>query len=498
MRKFLILGLILMLFFTCATVSAEDAIADDIISVEDSVSDDIVSEDVSEEVLCDENEVADSISVGENQALEQSDDVETLGADEGTFTQLQEEINTAGPGSTITLGKNYTREKGFDGEITFANDISVDGNGYTVDAGGYGRIFNITGRDVTIKNMILINAYETGGAMYGGTAINCTFSNNKAGWGYGGAAICEGTAINCTFTNNYAIEGCPAIQNGTAINCTFRNNTAGYVGGAMSGLAINSTFISNYAPSGGAMYESSAENCTFINNKASCGGAMHGGSAVKCTFINNHAMDLGPATYNTSLKNCTFENNTDGVTHLEASSISVVYNKKAYLIVTLKDSQGKPVSNQEVYYGARTSVSKTDSKGQVKILIANLAPKKYTFKFVHEEDGYYSESRLAVNVTVKKATPKITAKTKTFKKAVRVKKYTITLRNNIKKVMKKRKVYIKVKGKTYSAKTNNKGKATFKIKNLKKKGTFKAVITYKGNKYYKKVTKKVKIKMHSH
>ena len=61
--------------------------------------------------------------------------------------------------------------------------------------------------------------------------------------------------------------------------------------------------------------------------------------------------------------------------------------------------------------------------------------------------------------------------------------------------MKNVKLYLKVNKKTYTAKTNSKGKATFKIKNLKKKGTFKATVTYKGNKYYNKVTKKINIKI---
>ena len=59
--------------------------------------------------------------------------------------------------------------------------------------------------------------------------------------------------------------------------------------------------------------------------------------------------------------------------------------------------------------------------------------------------------------------------------------------------MAKVKLTLKVKGKTYKAKTNAKGKATFKIKNLKKKGKYKATVRFKGNTYYNKVTKKVKI-----
>ena len=68
------------------------------------------------------------------------------------------------------------------------------------------------------------------------------------------------------------------------------------------------------------------------------------------------------------------------------------------------------------------------------------------------------------------------------------------MKNHLNKVMKNTKVTIKVNKKTYTAKTNGKGVATFKITKLNKKGTFKAVITYKGNTYYNKVTKKVNIK----
>ncbi len=61
--------------------------------------------------------------------------------------------------------------------------------------------------------------------------------------------------------------------------------------------------------------------------------------------------------------------------------------------------------------------------------------------------------------------------------------------------MKNTKVTIKVNKKTYTAKTNNKGVAIFKITKLNKKGTFKSTVTYNGNKYYNKVTKKINIKV---
>ena len=92
-----------------------------------------------------------------------------------------------------------------------------------------------------------------------------------------------------------------------------------------------------------------------------------------------------------------------------------------------------------------------------------------------------------------KATPKLTAKAKSFKRTLKTKKSQVTLKTNKNQAMKKTKITLKVNGKTYHATTNKYGKAIFKITKLTKKGKFTAVIKYNGSKYYKTKTVKAKL-----
>ena len=182
-------------------------------------------------------------------------------------------------------------------------------------------------------------------------------------------------------------------------------------------------------------------------------------------------------------------------TAISASAVSIVYNQNKNLVATLKDANGKAIGGVDVFIsimGVKYPL-KTDNNGQIKQSLSSLPPKIHTITFAFDGNSNYLKSTKTVKVTVKKATPKITAKAKTFKKSVKTKKYAITLKNNLNKVMKNTKVTIKVNKKTYTARTNSKGVATFKITKLSKKGTFKSVITYKGDSYYNKVTKKVNI-----
>ena len=204
--------------------------------------------------------------------------------------------------------------------------------------------------------------------------------------------------------------------------------------------------------------------------------------------------------YNNDIENYTGCNDSEivkvkkGTVKLTAGAITTTYNIKKNLVITLKNSQGKALKGIKIKVALKGAKKyTTDKKGRVKIAVGSLAPKKYTAKITFSGNKNYAKSSKSVKVTVKKATPKLTAKAKTFKKSLKTKKYTITLKTNKNKALSKVKVTLKVKGKTLTAKTNSKGKAIFKIKNLNKKAKVTATVKFAGNKYYKAVTKKVKI-----
>ena len=208
-------------------------------------------------------------------------------------------------------------------------------------------------------------------------------------------------------------------------------------------------------------------------------------------------MELGSLSYrkmnntNVCLKAFTVKLDTEIV----AGALTCVYNGGKYLTATLKDSKNRPISNKRVSItlNGQTGTLTTDSNGQIRLSTNNLDVKTYVATISFDGDNSYAKSAVNVKVTVKKATLKLTAKAKKFKKSVKTKRYTVILKTNQNKAMNCVKVTLKVKGKTYKAITNAKGKATFKIKNLKKKGKFTAKVKFSGNAYYNAVTKNVKI-----
>ena len=179
-------------------------------------------------------------------------------------------------------------------------------------------------------------------------------------------------------------------------------------------------------------------------------------------------------------------------------------NKNLYLTIlvkgynyniALKDAKGKVLANKKITmnYNGKTYTAKTNSKGIVtfKIKATAIGSKKASIKF--DGDNTYQSSTRSVIIKAIKQPSKITAYKKTFRVKTKIKQYTITLKDSKGKYISKGTVYLKIHGKTYKAITNSKGKATFKITKLTKKGKFTGYIKYNGNKYYSSTSKKILI-----
>ena len=242
----------------------------------------------------------------------------------GSFSELNKIINSNND-SDIYLSRDYyffvDEDSSLVNGIVINREVTIHGNGFTIDGAVLARIFQVNNKNVILKDITFLNGktpgQSSGGAISGDcSAINCIFIHNSAN--INGGAMYKGTAINCTFKENYAKFNAEsyasggAMHEGTAINCIFENNTAEINGGALSlSTAINCTFISNMAKwNGGALYETRAVNCIFRDNYAKeYGGAIESGFAENCDFINNFAGFCGGATDDTNVTHCNFYNN---------------------------------------------------------------------------------------------------------------------------------------------------------------------------------------------
>lgn len=184
---------------------------------------------------------------------------------------------------------NPTTDSNYTGGINIGrDDFIIDGKGHTINADKQSRIFNITGKNVILKNIRFVNGYapDGGGAIYsknGLSLIGCEFINNSADR-LGGAVFVEGNCLNCEF-------------NSTFINNSAYNAGAIYFNGEMTSNRISGCFENNSAErAGGAIYikgDASNNNFTseFYNNRANkaSGGAIF--------FFNNASGNIFESIY---------------------------------------------------------------------------------------------------------------------------------------------------------------------------------------------------------
>jgi hypothetical protein len=535
-RYLLIVLLCTAIIFSISAASANDlnATGSDEMAIGNDYDDVISAGDEDLQAACEEDAISLSDEDLEKQPL--SDEVKSAGTK--TFTDLNKLIN-GNKNRKIYLNNDYTYDSKTDSKfkygIKITRSVTIYGNGHTISGNEKARIFFVSHHNVVFRNINFINGnvdYNdnqiNGGAIYGDcTCYNCNFINNYA---VNAGAMDQGTAINCKFINNSAsywggaayyisaynckFEGNSACYGGAlwycfaAKNCEFTNNFASLYGGAANTIpAVNCKFVNNEAMYGGALNSGTAVNCVFIDNEADYGGATYGTDVNNCRFTDNYASNYGGAMYKGSVIKSTFKYNTakkagNNVYKTKSKLESTISLKKSldlvrgskYVIATLKDSTKTPIKKAKVYIkvNGKTKKVKTNSKGQVIMSVKGIA-KGSDIKLVFKGNKNYKKSKTRDYwFYVCKSKTKIAAKNMKYK-AKKAKKFKVALKSSKNKPIKNKKVTLKVNKKLYKAKTNRKGKATFKLSKLAKKGSYKAVIKYKGNKKYGSAQKTVKI-----
>ena len=381
--------------------------------------------------------------------------------------------------------------------------------------GAIGGAVNTWGDDSSITNCVFSNcqAYDSVPSyLLWGRDVDIT--------AYGGAIYAAGDRITIshnTFENNKAITGSPQyeksqqyIRGGAIYNygddCTisnniFRGNSANYDkitcrGGAVYNYGDNvkitgNLFYNNNADYGGAVYNV-GHRVTFSNNKFNYntadnmgsaiytngdnvvidsnnfkGNKLNGGSSTQVIYnsksngvlSNNRLVSTSASTFGTIGSygdDATIKNNVFDDRHDTTITVNKNVGYGDYIIISVKDDQGNPVSGAKVNVNiGKSKTYTTDKNGQIKISTDNLKLKKYGLKASFAGNGGNLGSSVNVKVSVKKGTPKIVAKNKKFKKSAS-KKYQIKITSKTGKAIKKMKVTLKINGKSYKATTNKK------------------------------------------
>lgn len=471
----------------------------------------VSASDLNDEIAATED--GDMLEITEENGIIESAQEDILSAsDNGTFTALQQKIDEANASSTITLDRDYTFDEGFSTRgIIIDKDLTINGNGHTINGLSKSRIFliklgKLAPNKVVLNNIKLINGNTNlyGGALFNYadlTVNNCQFDGNHAK--YAGGAICSIGYLECKnskFNKNIA-DG----DGGAIFTLSWRGTLEN-----MIWILINSSqegnldFLTDYANDDTLVYaQETISNCVFTNNEAKGrgGGAIYGFGHInieKSTFTSNKAGEKGGAVFgnkNLFISDSKFTNNKasvyGGAVYFRCHDQGGHYENKKWVSkinfysnsiknsVFTKNTAGKGGA----IYAFRYSDSDT---------VHCAKAVKCTF-----EANKASKGRDIYGGTTSKCVfnyLKLTLKKVKIKKSAKKLVLTAKLKKGLKPI-KHKKITFKFKGKTFKAKTNKKGIAKVKIKKklLKKLKVGKKVkYTAKYGKLVVKRTAKVK------
>ncbi len=424
------------------------------------------------------------------------------------FDELSDRIANTPEGDVLVLDKDYTYIGKPGKGILINKTITIDGNGHTINGNHTSRMFNISADDVIVKNINFINgnAYGKyfsndagGGAIYwngaNGYIENCNFTNNTGrGLEYNpfekevtlvdengtvwqsismrpmGAKINEGGAIVWNGTN------------GTVSKCIFKTNSVGYpnYGGAIcwrgdSGNVLESEFYNNDAWAGAAICWI-GDNGTILYSKFVNSGSIFGrdimwfgknGNIRYSFLISDYGSPIYPYSENVNADGNfwgdTLDNPNESVKIEDLNNwivLNATYNKnfihKGDLIV---------VNCNLLLFG---------KDGNISNFTALNIPGNITAKA--DKDGFvqltFDDGKIGIKVVPK---TKIVSKdlTKYYKQS---KRFKVRVYGADGKLAIGKNVKFTVGKSTVSAKTDNKGYATFKFN--KKPGKYTVYTKY--------------------
>ena len=194
MKKHAFLVLILILFFSLGAVCATD----DVLSESNGGDLEIAEWTIADDGLSDGNggdlEIADDDSqnaidddLSESSLLEKTQENILSEGGESSFSQLQNDINSSTEILEITHDYKFYNETDVSSRIILEkNDFIINGNNHIIDANNLSPIFDITGTNILINNLIIKNAkHNSGSALFINrdstvTTNNVTFANCTA------------------------------------------------------------------------------------------------------------------------------------------------------------------------------------------------------------------------------------------------------------------------------------------------------------------------------
>ena len=403
------------------------------------------------------------------------------------------------------------------------SNVSVTGSQFTSNIAHYtGGALELDGADNYVDgcNFKLNIGYHVGGAVAwvgdNGILSNSVFSNSKNNLDkasqFGGAVVWlgdNGKLIKSSFFNNYAKRYGSAVYwsgyNGSFNYCILKDNdynsvpvyfgNPDFAGYNYWGLNLNSTqFTENnlvyYADS--FCLAQNWVNIQLENNTLNF--TLNDGTNL-AEYLPDYETEYDGVNMLISHNFCKIKKSVTLTCSNMNIYTTVDSNKVYYFKVLLKDVDNNPLSSKlQINVNNKKYNVTTDSKGIANFKLNLKVPDSYKISVAFSGDDDYNVFSKTVKITVKKQKTSLTVKTKTLKVKSKSKFVKISLKNQFKKAISKKTVYLTINKKTYKTKTDSKGIASFKV-NLKTKSNYKFTAKFKGDKYYKSVSKKGYVKV---